>query len=455
MELSPQFNFEPESNGHNEINGYDPEELSELLEQPEIASMFERARLSGSINADEIGDTLMRLDADPYFLSVLKAYFEANQVEVLDSFNLDTGLEERASKESNEYTTDSLRLFLNDAGKYKLLTAADEVALAKRIERGDLEAKEQMINANLRLVVSIAKKYRNHGMPFLDLIQEGVIGLNRAAEKFDYRKGFKFSTYATWWIKQAVARSIHDKARVIRLPVHVGEKLEKMRRTQTILSAKLGRDPATEEIAEACEMSPEEVKFLMSRSEQTASLDQPVGENYEAERGQFIADENAQVEFDEVELSSRKESLHQALGDLPERQRIVLNLRYGLDDDEPWTLEAIGKKLGVTRERVRQLEAEAMRKLGVNQMLADATDQDIIELKNETKVIAELPKRQLEVCTYILGGIMNNYEIARRMNISEPTVEQYIYELCEALGIKPRTKVALYSKLIEIYETNP
>jgi RNA polymerase primary sigma factor len=455
MTASPEFNFEPGSNGHYENDWPDSVELAELFEQPEIASMIERARLSGSVEIYEIADILAKLDTDPSFLDALQSYFEGNQIEVLDSMSPEVERDEKSSKESNEYTTDSLRLFLNDASRYELLTAAEEVMLAKRIERGDNTAKEQMINSNLRLVVSIAKNYRNHGLPFLDIIQEGVIGLNRAAEKFDYRKGFKFSTYATWWIKQACARAVHDKARVIRLPVHIGEKLQKMRRAQARLGAKFGRAPEPEEIANDCDMSYEEVIFLLSHKEPTASLDKPVGEDQESELGHFVADERAQHAFEEVESSSRKESLHEALDGLPERQRTVLKLRYGLDDDEPWTLEAIGKKLGVTRERVRQLEAEAMRKLGVNQMLADATDQDIIELKNETKVIAELPKRQLEVCTYILGGIMNNYEIARRMNISEPTVEQYIYELCEALGIKPRTKVALYSKLIEIYETNP
>jgi RNA polymerase primary sigma factor len=263
---------------------------------------------------------------------------------------------------SSDQTTDGLQLFLKDIARFDLLTAAQEVELAKRIERGDHGAKQSMVEANLRLVVSIAKKYRNQGLPFLDLIQEGTIGLVRAAEKFDYRKGFKFSTYATWWIRQAVARALADKARTIRMPVHIVERLQKMNRAERTLWTQLGREPTLEEIAEEASLPLQQALEVKAAARASASLDQPVGEQEDAVFGDFVAGDDPLPE-DEVEVSLRSQALTAALGSLQERERQVLVLRYGLDDAEPKTLEEIGRRLGLTRERVRQIELESLRRL--------------------------------------------------------------------------------------------
>ena len=232
-------------------------------------------------------------------------------------------------------TTDSLQLFLKDIGKVRLLTAAEEVELAKRIERGDLAAKEKMVESNLRLVVSIAKNYRNQGLPFLDLIQEGTLGLVRAAEKFDYRKGFKFSTYATWWIRQAIARALADKARTIRIPVHVVEKLNKIGRAERKLVTELGREPTPEEIAEVTGIEPDEVDSIKRSAQAPVSLEKPVGDEEESEFGQFIADEKAESPFDRAADLLTKEALREALENLSYRERRVLELRYGLGGEHP------------------------------------------------------------------------------------------------------------------------
>jgi RNA polymerase primary sigma factor len=257
---------------------------------------------------------------------------------------------------------DALQLFLKDIGRVKLLTAAQEVELAKRIERGDHGAKQAMVEANLRLVVSIAKRYRNQGLPFLDLIQEGTIGLVRAAEKFDYRKGFKFSTYATWWIRQAVARALADKARTIRMPVHIVERLQKLDRAERTLWTRLGREPLLEEIAEEANITVDQAREVRAAARTSASLDQPVGEDGDAVFGDFVAGDEPLPE-DAVAFSLRHERLAEAFSDLGERERRVLSMRYGLVDDAPATLEEIGRRLGLTRERVRQIEVETLRQL--------------------------------------------------------------------------------------------
>ena len=263
-------------------------------------------------------------------------------------------------------TTDALQLFLNEAGRYPLLTAEQEVELAKRIERGDKEAKDLMVNSNLRLVVSIAKKYQGHGLSLLDLIQEGIIGLIRAVEKFDWRRGFKLSTYATWWIRQAVQRGVANKSRTIRIPVHIVERETKIARAERQLTAKLGREPTEEEVAKAAKLPVKQVREVRQAARAVTSLDKPIGSEGDSAFGDLFGDESAPIE-EEVHVSLAEEALHRAVAELPERQQEVLRLRYGLDKrEDPQSLEEIGRRLGLTRERVRQIEAHALEKLAVN-----------------------------------------------------------------------------------------
>jgi RNA polymerase primary sigma factor len=262
-----------------------------------------------------------------------------------------------------EPSLDSLRLYLREIGKVPLLTADQEVYLAKRIERGDMSAKTQMIEANLRLVVSIAKGYLGRGLSFLDLIQEGSLGLIRAVEKFDYRKGYKFSTYATWWIRQAVTRAIADKARTIRIPVHMVEKLNKVVHIERQLVQRLGREPSPEEIAEELEITTEEVREILRMAQLPVSLEKPIGEDEESALGDFVPDEQAESPFDTASLSLRREDIENALSSLPERERKVIELRFGLSGEQPCTLEEVGRAFGVTRERIRQIENNTLKKL--------------------------------------------------------------------------------------------
>jgi RNA polymerase primary sigma factor len=262
-----------------------------------------------------------------------------------------------------EPSLDSLRLYLREIGKVPLLTADQEVYLAKRIERGDMLAKRQMIEANLRLVVSIAKSYLGRGLSFLDLIQEGSLGLIRAVEKFDYRKGYKFSTYATWWIRQAVTRAIADKARTIRIPVHMVEKLNKVVHIERQLVQRLGREPRPEEIAIELDMSTEEVREILRMAQHPISLEKPIGEEEESELGDFVQDDQAESPFDTASLSLRREDIENALASLPERERKVIELRFGLNGEPPCTLEEVGRAFGVTRERIRQIENNTLKKL--------------------------------------------------------------------------------------------
>src|SRR5215471_21274900 len=262
-----------------------------------------------------------------------------------------------------EPSLDSLRLYLREIGKVPLLTADQEVYLAKRIERGDMAAKAQMVEANLRLVVSIAKSYLGRGLSFLDLIQEGSLGLIRAVEKFDYRKGYKFSTYATWWIRQAVTRAIADKARTIRIPVHMVEKLNKVVHIERQLVQRLGREPEAEEIAEELEITVAEVRDILRMSQLPVSLEKPIGEEEESSLGDFVPDESAESPYDTAQVQLRREDIKKALDALPERERQVIELRFGLLGEQPCTLEEVGRAFGVTRERIRQIENNTLKKL--------------------------------------------------------------------------------------------
>jgi RNA polymerase primary sigma factor len=266
---------------------------------------------------------------------------------------------------------DPLQLFLKDIAKVDLLTAAQEVQLAKRIERGDHRAKQEMVEANLRLVVSIAKRYRGQGLPFLDLIQEGTFGLARAAEKFDHRRGFKFSTYATWWIRQGVARALMDKARTIRIPVHVAEKLNRINRSERRLRVELQREPTPAEIAKQVELPREEVEQILRAAQTPVSLEAPVGDEEESEFGHFLADKNVPLPEDVAEGVSRLTALRNCLDSLGERERQMLELRFGLNGERPQTLEEVGILFNVSRERVRQIESQSLTKLGA---LAEAQE---------------------------------------------------------------------------------
>ncbi len=262
-----------------------------------------------------------------------------------------------------EPSLDSLRLYLRSIGRVQLLTAQEEVALAKRIERGDMTAKQQMVEANLRLVVSIAKSYLGRGLTFLDLIQEGSLGLIRAVEKFDYRRGYKFSTYATWWIRQAVTRAIADKGRTIRIPVHMVEKLNKVVHVERQLVQQLGREPTPEEIARELECTPREVRDILRIAQQPVSLEKPIGEEEESELGDFVEDQTAESPFELASENLRRENVRKALAALPAREREVIEMRFGLSGGQPRTLEEVGRAFNVTRERIRQIENHTLKKL--------------------------------------------------------------------------------------------
>jgi RNA polymerase primary sigma factor len=320
-------------------------------------ALIASAQESGQLGSDELAVAVDELELEPAQVDELYGKLDELQIEVVEP------AEEEAEVDEREVSTEALQLFLKDIGKVDLLTAAQEIELAKRIERGDHRAKQEMVEANLRLVVSIAKRYRNQGLPFLDLIQEGTIGLVRAAEKFDHRKGFKFSTYATWWIRQAVARALADKARTIRMPVHVVEKLNKILRTERKLRAERGREPCSEEIAHELDLTVDEVDQIRRSAQTPVSLEKPVGDDEESEFGHFITDELAPQPEEVAEDILRKEALVKILGTLSERERRVLELRYGLNGEQPRTLDEVGRTFQVTRERIRQIENQSLKKL--------------------------------------------------------------------------------------------
>jgi RNA polymerase primary sigma factor len=342
-------------------------QLIELLESEHVKALVERAEEhGGQLELAELEAFALEHELAEEEAELLQRELEAHGIEITVP-DAEIAREEAVAKAQYEAgavsgAADSLQLFLADVGRHKLLTAAEEVALAKRIERGDPVAKRTMIESNLRLVVSIAKGYRGLGVPFLDLIQEGTLGLNRAVEKFDWRRGFKFSTYATWWIRQSVQRAVANHARTIRVPVHVVERQQKLSRAARRLEVELGREPTKEELAEATGLPIQHVDEALGAAHASVSLNQTVGADDEGELGDLFADREATDPFDEAEESLRRQSIRRALDALPERERRILELRFGFEG-EPWTLEAIGHELDLTRERVRQLEGQALKRL--------------------------------------------------------------------------------------------
>src|SRR3954470_3387584 len=342
----------------------------QALANPEIEALLERGEEMGCLNLSEVDDLAKRLEFEDDDLDALHERIDARGIDLTD----DCGRTEVATRtefkpeELASSTTDALQLFLNEIRRYPLLTAAEEIELAKRIEKGDMAAKEGMINPNLRLVVSIAKKYQGQDLPLLDLIQEGIFGLIRAAEKFDWRKGYKFSTYATFWIRQAIQRGIANRARTIRIPVHIGQRERKIVRVERELAAKLERQPTDEEISKESGVPIEQIEEIRDAGRAVTSLDKPVGEEGETAFGDLIASGEMTPE-EEVHLTLSEEVIRRTVNELPETERDVLILRYGVGGDEPTPLRETGKRLGMSPERVRQIESKALAKLAMRREL--------------------------------------------------------------------------------------
>ncbi len=341
-----------------------------------IADLVELGRSKGKLSAQEIMDAMELFDFDPEQMDKLYEQLEAHNVEVVDDFadvaleDLDLTIEQTEPEETEEPAPteqvaidDPVKVYLKEIGRVPLLTPEEETALAMRIIEGDLAAKKRLSEANLRLVVSIAKRYVGRGMQFLDLIQEGNLGLIKAVEKFDYTKGFKFSTYATWWIRQAITRAIADQARTIRIPVHMVETINKVKKVSSQLLHKNGHEPTAEEIANELAMPVDKVREIMRVAQEPVSLETPIGEEEDSHLGDFIPDDDAPAPADAASHTLLKEQLNEVLGSLTDREAKVLRLRFGLEDGRPRTLEEVGKEFDVTRERIRQIEAKALRKL--------------------------------------------------------------------------------------------
>ena len=349
------------------------QETSPIGEIEELQGLIAIGRERGYLTFEQISSTLEEVEITKEQVSQLHAHLVEHGIDVVAEDGVSAYKAQRsgeagtAKKEELDLTVepslDSLRLYLRAIGQVDLLTAQQEVELAKRIERGDMLAKRQMVEANLRLVVSIAKGYLGRGLSFLDLIQEGSLGLIRAVEKFDYRRGYKFSTYATWWIRQAVTRAIADKARTIRIPVHMVEKLNRVAHVERQLVQKLGREPEPAEIAEELRWPVSDVRDILRVAQLPVSLEKPVGDEDESELGDFVADDAVLEPFEEASEHMQKEGVRKALDALPERERQVIELRYGLSGAEPLTLEEVGRTFGVTRERIRQIENNTLKKL--------------------------------------------------------------------------------------------
>jgi RNA polymerase primary sigma factor len=339
--------------------------MSEIT-QEQIEGLVARGEEEGCVNLSQLNELVAEHELDDDQVRALYDDLDERGIEVSDDCGRETEQSTYVNGDLAVATTDALQLFLNEAGRWPLLTKEEEVELAKRIERGDAEAKERMINSNLRLVVSIAKRYQGHGLSLLDLIQEGIIGLIRAVEKFDWRRGFKFSTYATWWIRQAVQRGVANKSRTIRLPVHIADREQRIARAERLLAPKLGRQPSEEEVAKQAKLPLKQVREVRHAARAVTSLDRPIGSENEGAFGDLFAAEGDQPE-QEVTVSLEEEVLRRAVAQLPDREREVVKMRYGLNGDrDPASLEAIGRELGLTRERVRQIEAKALEQLAVN-----------------------------------------------------------------------------------------
>ena len=343
--------------------------------QERASALLAAGEETGCVELSELNELADRLALDEPAVEALIEELERRDIELTDDCGRDVPEEvSYANEELAAATTDALQLFLQELRRYPLLTAAEEVDLAKRIELGDDLAKQRMINSNLRLVVSIARRYQGHELALLDLIQEGILGLIRATEKFDWRRGFKFSTYATWWIRQAVERGIANGSRMIRLPVYIVERERLIGRTERGLSTRLGRQPTDEEIAQGARLSLRQVREVREVTRTVTSLDKPAGDEYETPVGELIASRDAETE-EEVEVSLRKEALHAALTRLPETQREVLRLRYGLGSEQrPHTLEQVMTQLGCSRNRVRRLESDGLSRLAARREIAAMTE---------------------------------------------------------------------------------
>ena len=349
---------------------------ADLQEIEEVRGLIARGQLTGVLTHAEVSTAIDGLGLEQTEAEELRGLFGRYEIELAEEVEPATSASvsierppakrtvTKASLELKpDMSTDSLQLFLKDVGRVRRLSANEVVGLAKRIECGDLDAKQRMVESNLRLVVWVAKKHRNRGLPFLDLIQEGNVGLMRAAERFDYRKGFSFSTYATWWIRQAVTRALADKARTIRIPVHVGEKLTKIGRAERELVTRLGRAPTAEQIAEVTGIAAEEAESIKLSARAPISLEQPVGDGEQAELGEFLADERAPSPYEQAAQILTNEALREALEHLSYRERRVLELRFGLGGGSPLTLEELSRMFRVTRERIRQIEKQSLKKL--------------------------------------------------------------------------------------------
>ncbi len=348
-----------------ENNGVIQDENQQVVLSDELMAVVSDVILdfkkSGSITMNQLFDRLDKQQTTPQELEEIYRLFEIAGIQVINEYERDKDLYDQLMKEVS--MDDPVKIYLKDIGKVPLLSPEEEIELAKRMMEGDEEAKRLLSEANLRLVVSIAKRYMGRGMQFLDLIQEGNLGLMKAVEKFDYQKGFKFSTYATWWIRQAITRAIADQARTIRIPVHMVETINKLVRVSRRLLQELGREPNPEEIAKEMDISEEKVREIQKIAQDPVSLETPIGEEEDSHLSDFIEDEGSAAPTDAVAFTMLKEQLIGVLDTLPPREEKVLRLRYGLDDGRPRTLEEVGKEFNVTRERIRQIEAKALRKL--------------------------------------------------------------------------------------------
>jgi RNA polymerase primary sigma factor len=332
----------------------------------QVDALIAKSGEQGCVNLSHLNELVQEQELEDEDIRALYEQLEERAIEVSDDCGKESDDSTYVNGDLAVATTDALQLFLNEAGRWPLLTKEEEIELAKLIERGDEQAKERMINSNLRLVVSIAKRYQGHGLSLLDLIQEGIIGLIRAVEKFDWRRGFKFSTYATWWIRQAVQRGVANKSRTIRLPVHIADREQKMARAERLLAPRLGRQPTEEEIAKQAKLPLKQVREVRHAARAITSLDKPLGADNEGRFGDLFASEGSEPE-EELTVSLEEDVLRRAVAQLPEREREVVKRRYGLNGErDPASLATIGRELGLTRERVRQIEASALEQLAVN-----------------------------------------------------------------------------------------